>query len=70
MVVSAGQVIPVDGLITDGYGSVDQHRLTGEAQPAEKTAGDRVLAATVMLAGKLYVQVEKAGKATTAAQIG
>jgi len=70
MVVGAGQMIPVDGVITDGYASIDQHRLTGESQPAEKTVGDRVLAATVMLAGKIYVQVEKAGKATAAAQIG
>ncbi|MCB0063539.1 MAG: heavy metal translocating P-type ATPase [Caldilineaceae bacterium] len=70
MVIGAGQMIPVDGVITAGYGSIDQHRLTGEAQPAEKTVGDPVLAATMMLAGKIYVQVEKAGKATAAAQIG
>lgn len=70
MVIGAGQMIPVDGVITEGYASIDQHRLTGEAQPAEKRVGDRVLAATVVLAGKLYIRVEKAGKATAAAQIG
>ena len=70
IVIGAGQLIPVDGVITAGYASIDQHRLTGESQPAEKAVGDRVLAATVVLAGKLYVQVEKAGKATAAAQIG
>ncbi len=70
LVVGAGQMIPVDGVISAGHGSIDQQRLTGEAQPAEKTVGDQVLAATFMLAGKIYVLVEKAGRATAAAQIG
>jgi heavy metal translocating P-type ATPase len=70
LVIGAGQMIPVDGVITKGYASVDQHRLTGEAQPAEKQVGDRVLAATVVLAGKIYVEVVQTGKETAAAQIG
>lgn len=70
IVVSAGQMIPIDGVITQGYASIDQHRLTGEAQPAEKGIGDMVLAATVILAGQIHIRVEKAGKATLAAQIG
>lgn len=70
LVIGVGQMIPVDGVITAGYASIDQQRLTGEAQPAEKRVGDRVLAATVILAGKLYIEVEKAGKETAAAQIG
>lgn len=70
IVIGAGQMIPVDGIITAGYASIDQHRLTGEAQPAEKAVDDRVLAATVVLAGKIYIRVEKAGKETAAAQIG
>lgn len=70
LIVNAGQMVPVDGVIVSGMASVDQHALTGEAQPAEKTVGDGVLAATVVLAGKIQVQVEKAGKETVAAQIG
>ncbi|MFM8322790.1 MAG: heavy metal translocating P-type ATPase [Chloroflexota bacterium] len=70
LVVDAGQTIPVDGVIVQGAASIDQHMLTGEAQPAEKTAGDPVLAATVLLSGRIYVQVQKAGAQTTAAQIG
>lgn len=69
LVITAGQMIPVDGVIVQGVASIDQHMLTGEAQPAEKSAGDGVLAATVVLAGKILVQVEKTGEATTAAQI-
>lgn len=70
VVVSAGETIPVDGLIVDGMASVDQHMLTGEAQPVEKSPGDRVFALTLLLSGRIQVEVEHAGHETTAAQIG
>lgn len=70
IVLYAGQIIPVDGTIIEGVATIDQQMLTGEAQPAEKTIDDQVLASTVVLAGKLVVRVDKAGKETTAAQIG
>ncbi len=69
LVVHAGQTIPVDGKITGGTASVDQHVLTGEAQPAEKGVGDRVFSATMLLAGRIEVVVEQAGSETAAAQI-
>ncbi|HXJ42236.1 MAG TPA: heavy metal translocating P-type ATPase, partial [Bryobacteraceae bacterium] len=69
LVVHAGQMVPVDGAIWSGTAAVDQHVLTGEAQPAEKGPGDRVFAATVMLAGRVEVKVEKTGAETAAAQI-
>jgi len=70
VVVHAGQMIPVDGTIYDGVASIDQHMLTGESQPAEKAEGDPVFAATVVLSGKIYIQVQKTGVETAAAQIG
>lgn len=70
VVLDVGQVIPVDGLIIKGTATIDQHMLTGESQPAEKGIGDVALAATIVLAGRIYLQVEKAGKETTVAQIG
>ena len=70
VVVHAGQVIAIDGIIVHGMATVDQHMLTGEAQPVEKSVGDPVLASTVLLAGNIHVQVEKTGEATVAAQIG
>lgn len=42
--------------------SIDQHLLTGEAQPVEKTIGDKVFAMTIVLAGKIEIYVDKAGK--------
>jgi len=69
LVIRAGQMIPIDGVVTAGTASVDQHVLTGEAQPAEKQPGDKVFAATVVLAGRIEVGVEKTGAETAAAQI-
>ncbi|HEX4617304.1 MAG TPA: heavy metal translocating P-type ATPase, partial [Stellaceae bacterium] len=69
VVVHTGEVVPVDGIIVDGLAMIDQHALTGEASPAEKGVGDRVFASTIMVAGKMYVAVEKSGSETATAQI-
>jgi len=69
LVLCSGQMVPVDGSITEGEAQIDQHRLTGESQPVEKTAGDTVLATSVIIGGKIKVRVEKAGSDTAAAQI-
>jgi Cu2+-exporting ATPase len=68
--VHAGQVVPVDGLIREGSASVDQHMLTGESQPVDKVEGDRVLASTLVLAGRVLVEVEQTGSQTVVARIG
>jgi Cu2+-exporting ATPase len=69
VVVHAGETIAVDGTVVDGIACVDQHVLTGESQPAEKMTGDSVYASTLVLSGKLHIQVELSGQATVAAQI-
>src|SRR3984893_9591615 len=69
VVVHTGEVVPVDGIIVDGLAMIDQHALTGESSPAEKGVGDRVFASTIMVAGKMYVAVEKPGSETATAQI-
>jgi len=68
VVVNAGEVIPVDGIVT--IASIDQHMLTGEAQPEEKTTGDNVFATTLVLTGCIYIRVEKTGAETITAHIG
>lgn len=70
IVVNAGESIPVDGVITAGVASIDQHVLTGEAQPVEKSVGEKVFASTIILTGRLYIKVETTGQETTVAQIG
>jgi Cu2+-exporting ATPase len=70
VVVNTGEIIPVDGQIHDGLALIDQHILTGESQPVEKAAGDKVFAATLLLSGRIRIRVETAGEETVAAQIG
>jgi Cu2+-exporting ATPase len=70
VVIQAGQIIPVDGVIIGGIATVDQQALTGESQPVEKGEGDRVLTSTLMVGGRIFVRVEKTGEETVAAQIG
>ncbi|HME21290.1 MAG TPA: HAD-IC family P-type ATPase, partial [Acetobacteraceae bacterium] len=69
VIVHTGEVVPVDGIITDGLAMIDQHALTGESTPAEKGVGDRVFASTIMVAGKMHVAVEKSGGETATAKI-
>ena len=70
VVVQAGEVIPVDGVVKEGSGLVDQQVLTGEARPVEKVAGDDVRAMTLVLSGRLFVAVTQTGQETTAAHVG
>jgi Cu2+-exporting ATPase len=69
VVVYTGARIPVDGTVVAEEGLVDQQMLTGESMPVHKGIGDHVYAATVVRAGKLYIQAERVGTKTEAAQI-
>jgi Cu2+-exporting ATPase len=69
VVVYTGDRIPVDGTVSAGEATVDQHMLTGESLPVQKHPGDRVYAATVVRDGKLYLRAERVGADTEAAQI-
>ncbi|MDQ6975537.1 MAG: heavy metal translocating P-type ATPase [Mariprofundaceae bacterium] len=69
VVVNTGDVIPVDGHIIEGIAAIDQHTLTGESQPAEKSVGDTVFAATQLMSGRLHVEVTTSGDETTVAKI-
>jgi len=70
IIAHAGEILAVDGIIVAGFATMDQHSLTGEAQPVEKTQGDTVYAGTLILSGAIRIQVEKSGVATVAGQVG
>ena len=69
LVVKPGQKIPVDGLVTLGYSTVDESMLTGESMPAEKTVGDEVIGATLNISGSFQFKATKIGKDTALSQI-
>ncbi len=68
-IVSGGQRIPADGIITHGTATIDRRMLTGESQPIESGVGDPVFASTLVVSGKIRLRVDKSGQETTAAQI-
>ncbi len=67
--VRPGEKIPVDGVVQQGYSSVDESMVTGEPIPVEKKAGDRLIGATVNSTGSLLMLAEKVGGETLLAQI-
>lgn len=69
IVVHTGEAVPVDGDVLEGMAMVDQHTLTGESAPVEKVKGDKVLASTTLIAGKVRVAVTSAGTDTTSAKL-
>ncbi len=70
VVVHAGEMIPVDGTIREGIATIDERVLTGGIEPIAKGVNDEVFASTIVLSGRICINVEKAGAETTIAKIG
>lgn len=56
-----GNVIPFDGLVTDGEAMINQASLTGESVPVRKTVESSVYAGTVVEEGEVTVRVKEVG---------
>ena len=69
IVVKAGETIPVDGTITEGYGSLNQAAITGESLPVDKKVNDKVISASILQDGYFKFKAEKIGEDTTLNQI-
>ncbi len=69
LVVKAGEKIPLDGIVTDGFSGVDESMLTGESIPAEKGVGDTVTGGSINLNGLLKIKVTHIGSDTTLSKI-
>ena len=69
VLVKPGQRVPADGLVMDGYTSVDEAMITGESIPVEKKAGNKVTAGSINKTGFIKFKAEKVGEDTTLSQI-
>ncbi|HZK02382.1 MAG TPA: heavy metal translocating P-type ATPase [Anaerovoracaceae bacterium] len=67
--VKPGEKIPVDGEVVEGFTAIDESMLTGESIPIDKTAGDKVYAATINKNGNITFKATKVGEETALAQI-
>ncbi|MBU2479025.1 MAG: heavy metal translocating P-type ATPase, partial [Gammaproteobacteria bacterium] len=67
--VRPGEKIPVDGVLVEGYSSVDESMLTGEPVPVEKSVGDEVVGGTFNKSGSFLFQAKRIGKDMALARI-
>ncbi|WP_424812649.1 heavy metal translocating P-type ATPase [Roseococcus sp. YIM B11640] len=67
--VRPGESVPVDGVVLEGRGSVDESMITGESLPVEKAPGSRLIGGTMNGNGSLVMRAEKVGSETMLARI-
>ncbi|MFA7075424.1 MAG: heavy metal translocating P-type ATPase [Candidatus Izemoplasmatales bacterium] len=69
LLVKTGAKIPVDGVVIEGFGHVNEASITGESLPVKKSIGLKVFAGTIVENGTLYIEAEKVGEDTTFGKI-
>ncbi|WP_027468108.1 heavy metal translocating P-type ATPase [Deefgea rivuli] len=69
IVVKAGEIIPIDGVVLDGQSEVNEAMLSGESLPVSKTSGTQVTAGTANLLSPLTVEVQLIGANTRIASM-
>lgn len=69
ILVSAGEKVPLDGVVAVGAAAFDTSALTGESMPREAAAGDAVLSGSVNLNGTVQITVAKEFGQSTVSKI-
>ena len=69
MKVYNGALIPVDGVVTEGDGTVSEAIVTGESEPLPKQVGDKVLGGTQLIGGRLIMKVTNSASESTVNKI-
>jgi len=69
VLVRPGEKVPVDGVMKEGFSTVDESMLTGESIPVDKKAGDEVIGGTINKHGSFKFKATKVGSDTALAQI-
>jgi Cu+-exporting ATPase len=60
--IRPGEKVPVDGVVVEGQGAVDESMVTGESMPVSKAAGSPLIAGTLNRSGGLVVRAERIGR--------
>lgn len=69
VIIRPGERIPVDGVVIDGYSSVDESAITGESKLVEKFKGKEVFSGTINKNGTFKFIAQRTGKDTFLSQI-
>ncbi|MBW4542355.1 MAG: heavy metal translocating P-type ATPase [Myxacorys chilensis ATA2-1-KO14] len=59
VIVKPGELVPTDGLIVEGFSTLNQAPITGESMPVERTIGDEVFAGTINGNGALKLKIHQ-----------
>jgi len=69
ILVRPGEKVPVDGVVREGYSSIDESMISGESIPVEKKSGDEVVGATINKTGSFKFEATKVGRDTMLSRI-
>ena len=69
IVIQPGERVPLDGIVEDGYSSLDTAALTGESCPREAGPGCEVISGCINMTGVLTVKTTRAYEESTVARI-
>ena len=67
--VRVGEIIPVDGIVIEGTGHVDEAMITGEAAPVTKAITSHLTGGTVLIDGSVILRATHVGADTTLARL-
>jgi Cu+-exporting ATPase len=69
VVIKPGGRVPADGIVREGRSTLDVSALTGESLPADKAAGDEVLAGSLNQTGALTVEAKRVAEHTVVGRV-
>ena len=67
--VLPGEIVPIDGEVTEGETLVDESIVTGESTPIEKKNGNQVLSGSINLSNHIIIKINKIDSESTFNQI-
>lgn len=57
IMIKAGEKVPLDCVVTDGYSSVNNSALTGESTPISVSPGDKIISGSINVTGTIFAEV-------------
>lgn len=69
IVIKPGERVPLDGVVVNGFSSLDTKAMSGESVPRDVAEGDQVVSGCINLSAVLEVEVTKAYENSTVAKV-
>lgn len=69
LISRVGDIIPLDGIVVDGEGSINEASITGEAMSIDKFVGSKVISGTLLIDGVITYKVTSTSDSSTITEI-